>query len=67
VADCARGWGSAGVRPASLRSSLLLKNLRVVFSGYQQKPSPALVRHDALRESGEGTEVLREEEGALSF
>jgi hypothetical protein len=38
----------------------------MVFSGYEQEPSPALVRHDALREPGEVPAVLRaEEEGKL--
>ena len=36
---------------------MLAGNLRVVFPGYQQEPSPPLVRHDELRESGEGAEV----------
>src|SRR5579872_3847304 len=37
--------------------------MRMVFSGYEQEPSPALVRHDALREPGEGAAVLRTAEG----
>ena len=38
---------------------MLVKRLRVVFSGYEQEPSPALVRHDNLWEPGEGAAVLQ--------
>jgi hypothetical protein len=31
---------------------LLLENLRMVFPGHEQEPSPAVVRHDAVREPG---------------
>ena len=57
-ADCAGGGGSAGVGSVALCAGMFLKNLRVVFSGYEQEPSPALVRHDAVREPGEGAALL---------
>jgi hypothetical protein len=44
---------------------VLVENLRMVFSRYQQEPSPPLVRHVALRKSREGAEILCAEEKQL--
>jgi len=57
-ADCAGGGGSARVGSVALCARMLVKRLRVVFSGYEQEPSPALVRRDAVRKPGEGAELL---------
>ena len=56
------GGRSAGVRPVALCLGMLVESLRVVLSGYQREPSPPLVRHDEIRESGEGAAVLCAEE-----
>src|SRR5579864_2575690 len=58
LANCAFGGRSAGFGSLAVRAGMFLESLRMVFSGYQQEPSAALVRHDALREPREGPVIL---------
>src|ERR1700733_6137247 len=62
LADRAFGRQSAGLGSVGLCSGVFFEDLRVVFFGYEQESSATLVRHDSLREPGEGATVLCAEE-----
>src|SRR5579859_596360 len=58
VADRALGGGFAGIGASTVCARLRLEDLRVVVSGREQEPPPALVRYDQVRQSRKGEEFL---------